>query len=379
MNLDPQVLNGLLILLSGSLFFCILTLIFQYKGNALAKKSAVSAHPNRWVTKEKLIIVDIIQETHDIKSFRLKRSNGKDFEKFLPGQFLSFQIGDDEKLARSYSLSSSSENTSTLQVSIKIIPGGVGSSFFNQLKIGDHVLAHPPFGHFSDEGNKDFPSIYIAGGIGITPILSMVKTAIDRAESREMFLYYGMKTTRDLAFHRELSDYALKYRNLHYFPILSEQDENWNGEHGFISLDFIQSKMKVEKHSHFYFCGPAIMTDKISAQLLENGFKPEQIHTEKFVSPSHNEAQLVARHTEIEFEGEVFKYDGSKTILEFLEDSDVAMDSACRAGVCGACKCKLLDGEVDQETDAGLSSGEVKRGYILTCVSRPKTNIKLTY
>lgn len=371
--------EGLFYLVLGVSVYVILLLSLRLISSESEDSDVVENESNGWHSKEELVIVDIINETHDIKTFRFKRKNGKGFMTFLGGQFLSFQIKDDNKLLRSYSISGSCENRSTLQVSIKKLNDGVGSGWFHSLEVGDSVFAFPPGGLFSDDTlDSDKKRIFVGGGIGITPLLSMIKTNIDRSNRIPLSLFYGMNSVKDMAFHKELQLLEDTYDNFSYFPILSNKDESWSGDTGFISYDYITSKLSIDKNDNFYFCGPPVMTDSITYGLIKNGHVLEHIHSEKFASPvAFNPDNISAVDAEIIVDGKTLAYSGKDSLLEFLEASDIDIDFACRSGVCGACKCKVIEGDVDAFTDSGLTPKERSDGYVLTCVARPKTNIKI--
>jgi ferredoxin-NADP reductase len=371
--------EGLFYLVSGvSTYFFLLLLL---RSLAIKGSSSIisTGNHNEWDSREELIIVDIVSDSHDVKTFRFKRENELAFPIFSPGQFLSFQIKEDIKLLRSYSISGSCENTSTMQVSIKLLKDGIGSGWFHSLRIGDSVWAYPPGGHFSDSKlDVTVQRIYVGGGIGITPLISMIKTGIDRANKAPMSLFYGMNSINDLVFHKELLALSDTHQNFDYYPILSPGASGWEGDTGYINYDYIKSKMDLTNESHFYFCGPPIMTDGITDALIENGHNEDNIHGEKFASPAaFDPDKIVARKAQVEVDGDFYSYDGKDSLLEFLEERDINIPFACRSGVCGECKCRLVNGEVDSFTDSGLTTSEKKDGYILTCVSRPTSNIKI--
>ena len=371
--------QGLFYLLAGFSSFVILALSFRVIASRKKLHETNSTKDKKWFFKENLSIVDIIQESHDVKTFRFKRENQEAFSFFAPGQFLSFQIGEDEKCLRSYSISGSCENTSTLQVSIKKIKDGMGSGWFHSLSVGDTVKAFPPGGHFTDDKlSNEKTRIYVGGGIGITPLISMIKTGIDRSRGSKMILFYGMASVKDLVFHAELLNLSNSYDYFDYYPILSPGAESWSGDLGFINYEYIISKVDLTKNEDFYFCGPPVMTEGIVETLLGIGFSEDQLHSEKFASPTAFDVSKVDTvNVKINVDGQDLDYSGKETILEFLENQNIPISFACRSGVCGECKCKLIDGEVDSLTDSGLTSVEKKDNFILSCVSRPKTSIKL--
>ncbi|MBT4761086.1 MAG: iron-sulfur cluster-binding domain-containing protein [Bdellovibrionaceae bacterium] len=373
------IYKGLFFLVSGTSAYVILLLSLRLMASKNEDRTDKKEEDYDWKTKEELEIVDIISETHDIKSFYFKRKNKKSFYTFSPGQFLSFQIKDDHKLLRSYSISGSCENTSTLQVSIKKLNDGQGSQWFHQLNIGDSVWAFPPGGLFTDDNlDLNSPRVYIGGGIGITPLISMIKTNIDRSCKAPMSLFYGMRSTKDLAFHKELVLLSERHSQFSYFPLLSDIDDNWEGQKGYITYDFIKSKVEIKANHNFYFCGPPVLTDSVSEKIVASGHDANLIHSEKFASPvAFDPANISNRKAEITVDGQSFTYEGKSSILEFLEDNHVNIDFACRSGVCGACKCKLLKGDVDAFTDSGLTASEIKDGYFLSCVSRPTSDLEI--
>lgn len=152
----------------------------------------------------------------------------------------------------------------------------------------------------------------------------------------------------------------------------------WSGDTGYISYDYIKSKAPILSSSNFYFCGPPIMTDSIINSLIESGHKEELVHSEKFVSPASFDLDKVApQKVKVIHNQQSYNYDGKDTILEFLEKENLDIPFACRSGVCGECKCMLIEGNVDSLTDSGLTASEKKDNYILTCVSRPTSDIKI--
>ena len=113
-------------------------------------------------------------------------------------------------------------------------------------------------------------------------------------------------------------------------------------------------------------------------KLIEGSHNENYLHSEKFASPvAFDPENISQRKATININNKNYNYDGKESILEFFEQEDVEIPFACRVGVCGSCKCKLISGEVDEITDSGLTNKEKKAGYILTCVSRPDSDLKL--
>mgnify|MGYP000471723683 CR=1 FL=1 len=371
--------QGLFYLASGFSAFLLLFVILRTIGLNLRLKENVSSQFGfednaKWDGIESLEIVDIISESSDVKTFQLKRISNKDFPSFSAGQFLSFKI--DSKNFRSYSISSSSINNHFITVAVKLIKDGVGSSYFHSLEVGDSVQAYAPSGLFTDEALPSNSSrIYIGGGIGITPLISMIRSALDKGDKSDLVLFYGARSFEDLVFHESLVLLSKRNKNFSYIPVLSEQSEGWSGEKGFISIELIQSKVSSITDSNFYFCGPSVMTDSISEKLLEEGISNKKIHSEKFISPTSVSADEIEQvSVNLHLNGVKYKYESKEPLLDFFEQEGESIDFACRSGVCGACKMKCKSGKVSSLSDSGLTDDEKDEGYILSCVSRPLEN-----
>lgn len=366
---------------SGAFAFTLLTFIFRTIGIGLQEDvdsdDSKVEDTDQWYGLEELEIVDIYAETSDIKTFRLKRKE-KLIPMYSPGQFLSFEIPHEQKVFRSYSVSASTENRHLLQVSIKKIPDGIGSNWFHSLKVGDKVKAHPPSGLFTDDDLKDETRVFVAGGVGITPLVSMLQTSVDRGLKHPIYLFYGARTLADLAFHEVIKAAAKRYPNIKYIPVLSDEAESssWEGLTGYLTLDIIKEQVKELVSAKYFFCGPPVMTNGIMEGLSAAGVSEDNLHSEEFVSPtSLSEDDIQSLEATILYEGKSYKYSGKKNILDFFEGEGLEIPFACRSGVCGACKLKCKSGEALSLTNSGLNKSEQK-DHILTCVSWPKGDLE---
>lgn len=366
--------KALLFLVSGLSFFTVMLLVLRLLSQRKELTLEEQDH-EEWHGREALNLVDVIEETHNIRSFYFQRKNVKNFPHFHCGQFISFQIGQDPKVTRSYSISSLEQNRQTLQVSVKLLDGGVGSSWFHHLKIGDEVLAFPPSGHFYDHGKGSDHRILIAGGIGITPLLSIIQTNLAKVCSFKMTLFYGARTKEDLAFHDILTVLSKRHKNFEYYPILSNE-KSWAGDSGFLTIDFIKKYLK-DLNGMYFLCGPDVMSDPIIDALEEAGIDDDKIFNEKFVSPTTlSDADLPKRELTVRYLGQEYSYQGNNNILSFLEEQGESLAYSCRSGVCGSCKCKIK-GPYQMLTDAGLTRSEKKAGYALACVAYPEADVEI--
>lgn len=367
---------ALLKLVSGISVFVIMLLTLKLISKSNKKSEAKNELSNVWNEFEPLEVVETIAETADIKSLVLKRKNSKRIPNFNAGQFISVQINNDPKTIRSYSISSSPNQKDIVQISVKVIPGGIGSSWIHGLKAGDQLMAMGPAGHFFDKNDLSGERIYIAGGIGITPVFSMIQSNLENGVLANMVLFYGVRTQADLAFHGQLKYWAHRHKNFQYHVKLSNESGT-EFEKGYIDPNYVISKIKSFTNKSFYFCGPTAMSDPIIDTLFQAKVDEGRIFTEKFVSPTQfDESKIPFREFEVSYSGQKLKYSGKKNLLDFLESQGFAIPYSCRSGVCGSCKCRL-EGKALSLTTAGLSRNEIKSGYILSCVSYPESNLKI--
>ena len=370
---------------SGLLGFVLLTNFFRYLGHLTDTKKSSNeldlgpSTVNDWNGLEELIVVDQFMESPDIKTLRLKRKSGANIPQYDPGQFLSFEISKEKKVFRSYSVSGIADNHSIIQVSVKLIENGLGSTKLHSLKEGDSIWAYPPSGLFTDQHLKEESErVFIAGGVGITPLLSMIETALARGEKHKMTLFYAARNREDFAFHERLDYLSLRFPNLNYLPYLSgKSSEDWKGGAGRLNFEIIKNNLSNLKSSHYFFCGPEKLTEVISIGLLKSGVPSENIHSEEFISPTNLEgSEIEERKVDITFNGSKLSYQGKDNILDFLEKNNFDIPFACRSGVCGECKLKRGNGKIKCLSDSGLQSSE-KEEYFLSCVSYPEEDISI--
>lgn len=391
LHLSAEQLQGWLHLALGISSFGFLLLglkILASKFDAHGQLEFLTHQP--WVSED-LEIIEVICETEEgedkkgsIKSFRLSRmpdSKGfrPNFTPFSAGQFMSFQVADDGKTLRSYSLSSCPHNLQTVQVTIKNI--GVGSSWFHSLKPQDTVRAFAPKGNFIDSFDNQTHRIYIAGGIGITPIASMILSHMQSVHPPPISLFYGARSARELIFF-DLFAHLTRRSCFSFYPYISgkcsphpHSSQNSTIPLGRISSADIFAKTS-SSDSAYFICGPSEMITTITHELLSFGVEGGRIITETFASPT-DPATLPSVKATIRFAGQTYSYQGNQNLLSFLEEKGHILPYACRSGVCGSCKVHTEGGEVVMLNDSGLSPEEARSGLKLSCVLYPRNGQNL--
>lgn len=337
-------------------------------------------------------------------SFYLAPCDGRPLPSFHPGQYLTFRLsmvdppsGEKKTVVRCYSLSDR-PRVDHYRVSIKRVPPpadqpqappGVSSNYFHDhVQEGDTLEVKAPAGNFHLMDGS-LPIVLIAGGIGITPMLSIVNTVLERDDHREVWLFYGVRNGRELVMKQHLLALAAAHPNFHLHFCFSSPDADEAAgvayQHdGRIDVALLRLTLKLARYQ-FYVCGPRPMMETLVPALAEWGVDTGDIHYESF-----GPASLLTRDntptTEREVgeppvavtlsrSGKTLIWDaGADSLLEFAENHGITVDSGCRAGSCGCCQTKLEAGEVScsQEPDA-----EVLAGNCLLCISRPKGDITL--
>lgn len=218
--------------------------------------------------------------TSDIKKLEINLLKPETIN-FKPGQYVQvhFGIGRDREV-RAYSISSSPDITDEIELNIKKIPEGLGSTYLHNLKVGDQLTISGPYGDFYLK-NSDARIICISGGVGLAPLKSIAAYWERHCKHRIIDFYYGARTLKDLYDHKIFMDYAEKYENFNYYPALSMTDEEWKGYQGFIH-NYIHETLHDDGDKEGYLCGPPIMIDSAIKVLLDKGVHIEKIWYDKF-------------------------------------------------------------------------------------------------
>jgi ring-1,2-phenylacetyl-CoA epoxidase subunit PaaE len=339
----------------------------------------------------KLTVKDIKKETADCISiaFDVPRELQKEFQ-FVAGQNITIKTDLDDT-RRSYSICSSPEE-GELRVAVKKVANGVFSSFANEkLKKGDLLEVMSPTGTFtsaiSPKNKKEY--VFFAAGSGITPVISIIKTILNGEPGSRVTLVYGNKNVSSIIFKEELE--ALKDKHLETFRmyhILSREKTDIDFNNGRIDVDKCHQLSRLidfKSVDDFFICGPEQMIFTVKDFLKGWGIESKQIHFELFTTPTRKHTQIYTAVKETAHEGSVItvKLDGrsfdfnldynGNTILEAALAEGADAPFACKGGVCCTCKAKLVEGEVEMESNYGLDKSEVKAGFILTCQSHPRS------
>jgi len=315
---------------------------------------------------------------------------------FTQGQYLTLRATiDGQDLRRSYSICAGVDE-GELRVGVRRVKGGVFSNWINtHLKVGDTVQVMAPQGRFFVELDPAARRSHlgIAGGSGITPILSIMKTVLAREPHSRFTLIYGNRQLNSTMFKEELEDLKNRYMTrlvIHY--VFSDEETEAPLNHGILDrskiAEFIGPLLPGEDIDQAYVCGPFQMNEEAEAALLAAGVPPDRIHIERFGVPQQAQGKVDAVvHQASADDAEVARVviirDGLRREFEFRKEQPSILDSAsaaglevpfsCTSGVCGTCRAKLLEGKVRMERNFALDKNEVESGFVLCCQAHPLT------
>ena len=358
-----------------------------------------------------LRVAAIFPETPNVKTFRLMEPEGVAIPfTFHPGQFLTFSAEiEGRRVSRSYTIASSPSRRDHVEITVKREEQGLESRHLHdRVKVGDLLEVSGPAGAFTFAGRESDSIVLIAGGVGITPMMSVIRFLTDRAWPGEIHFLYGARSTLDFIFRDELEYLQRRHPNLHVAATMSSRAEGtaWMGPQGQISREFIARSVPDIARRRVHLCGPPPMMEAVQAALTELGVPKEQVRTEAFgpakgraavapvapipttpapagapaaVAPAVP-AAVVAPPTataKVDFlrSGKTAPLAPDQTVLEAAEAVGVAIDYSCRVGTCGTCMVPLKAGAVTMEVEDGLPPEERARGMILACQAKSVGNL----
>jgi 3-ketosteroid 9alpha-monooxygenase subunit B len=327
-------------------------------------------------TYHALRVSRIVRETDDACSvvFEIPPELAQVFE-YKAGQFLTLEVPYEGKLLkRCYSLASSPDTDGEHKVTIKRVHEGRVSNWVNSnLREGDTVRVLPPEGRFVMSREAD-EMVLFAGGSGITPIISIIKTALTRTQ-RRMKLVYANRNAESVIFRAELEELVAKH------PGRLSVVHRYDNVDGFLRIADIGRLLFDGRSGEYFLCGPQGFMDAVERGLAAAGVPSDRVHIERFISPPdepHAKEEVpsdtpVPDTIQVELQGKKYDlpYVPGKTLLKVAVDAGLDAPYSCEEGFCGCCTARLLDGSVHMAEDEALTADEKKKGYVLTCQARP--------
>jgi 3-ketosteroid 9alpha-monooxygenase subunit B len=329
---------------------------------------------------------EIVRETDDACSVVLDAPARADFS-YQPGQFLTLRLpAEGGHVGRCYSLCSSPHVDDELRIAVKRVREGLGSNWINDtLAVGDEIECLPPSGVFVPKSFDD-DLLLFAGGSGITPVLSILKSAL-AIGSGQVVLVYANQHERSVIFGDRLRELADTHPDrLHVVHWLESVQ-------GLPSRPLLRAFIKPYSAYTAFLCGPSPFMETVTHALRDCGVPPARIHIERFQSLTGDPFTVKSAATPadergettrltVELDGETHEFDWPRhtKLLDFLLAQGVKAPYSCRLGQCSACACILDDGEVKMLTNEILEREDLDEGYVLGCQSLPLTDVvKIRY
>jgi len=366
---------------------------FFKKSQPASKPSGDEAPGKHYVN---LTVNNISQETKDAISISFAQPADRKIV-YKAGQFLSLiATVEGKEVRRAYSLCSSPFVDEDLVVLVKRVDDGlVSNHLIDHLKVGDVVKVMEPAGHFTTEYSKDRKRhiVMFAGGSGITPMMSHIKSTLSQEPDSVVSLIYCNRNLESVIFMEELSKKEVQYEGrLHIIHVLDEAPMNWQGYSGLLSHEMLTKLFEripnwgIDKTTYL-MCGPEGMMKNVETLLSQQQIPKEKIFKESFVTPTIDKElkkeATTATPTEKKAYEVTVRYDGqehkftvqpNRSILETALDMGIDLPYSCQSGLCTACRGKAVSGTVKLDEEEGLSASERAEGYVLTCVGHPMSD-----
>jgi len=314
-------------------------------------------------------ITRVVQETRDTRTYVLEL--GASPTPYRAGQFITVRACG---TLRSYSMSSSPDTDTELMTTVKRVPGGLVSNWMHDnLRAGDVIETTLPAGVFCLRENSA-PLVAFCGGSGVTPILSLVKTALATTE-RGVRVLAADQDADSVIFGSALAELAERY------PDRFEIHHHLDARHGFVTEGRVQGFTGDDRHADFYLCGPAAFMEMAERGLFAHGVSADQIFVERFGAvlemevDGEEEEQAEGGTVEIVLSGKrhTIAQHAGETLLESARRAGLAPPFSCEAGNCATCIAQVTKGEARMRANNALEDDEIAEGWVLTCQGVPVT------
>jgi ring-1,2-phenylacetyl-CoA epoxidase subunit PaaE len=309
---------------------------------------------------------------------------------YKQGQYITLKLNiKGEEVRRSYSLCTSPHSENELRVAIKEVNGGKVSTYINrELKVGESIEVMTPMGNFYTSLNGGVKKNYVlfAGGSGITPMMSILKSTLYVEKQSHITIIYANRNEESTIFKKELDAIAEKQPNFKLVYVFDEPAQKISDlQTGIVSKE--KAKVLVENFGginadEYFICGPGPMMENVKLALEDLKIKKEKIHIEYFsavidaVAKAENSGVAVdSKITIIQYgiETELNLNTNAESILDAAIEAGVDAPFSCKGAVCCTCRAKVIEGKVKMDANFALTDSEVEQGYVLTCQAHPLT------
>lgn len=334
-----------------------------------------------------LRVSEIREETDSTTTFRMVSQDGY-LPPFQAGQYINlFLEVDGVRTSRPYSIASSPTQLAYYDVTVRRVEGGFVSSYLlEEVSVGDTFQSTSPSGQFYH--NPLFHGddlVFIAGGSGITPFMSMIQEVVDRDLDRRIQLIYGNRSNQDIIFGNRIEKRTMHHKNLTMHTVISEPDKSYNGLTGFITAELIAELLENLDGKMFYVCGPEAMYTFVLAELEKLNIPKRRIRLEVFGPPSDvtcepgwPEGVAAADSFNVKLrDNTTIAAKAGEPLMNSLERTGIVLEASCRSGECSLCRTKLVSGKVFQPRGVKLRKSDRIYGYIHPCMAYPLEDLEI--
>lgn len=329
-----------------------------------------------------LLCVAVQQESHDVKTFRFVAKPEQRFH-YQAGQYISVSMEiDGHPVSRSYTLSSSPSRPDLLSITVKRVAQGKASTWLHDhFTVGDSLQAQPPAGQFHLERAANAPLLMISAGVGVTPMLSMLRQISDTHQAKDVIFMHSAKQPQDLLCQAELAFIATLQPQIQWQYFLTQtsvaQAKALGHQAGRITQQDLATITDLTERQVFV-CGPNEFMAQIKQNLLALGLPEAQYFEESFGQFASADSPQQSCQILFDSWDTMVTGDNQQSVLEQAENAGLSLPYSCRGGMCGACKVRLESGEVTVLSDSALSAEEQAQGIILACSCVPKNDLVIS-
>lgn len=347
-----------------------------------------NAHGVYWDRERdtELICLDVCNETHDIKTFTFKAKENRYFS-FEAGQYFAFEVPVGNTVEqRCYSISSSPLRPQLISITVKRVLGGVVSNWLHDnLRPGMTLAAQGPSGSFTLPKHGTGKYLFLSGGAGITPMMSISRALADAATFPDVVFFHAARTPEDLVFYQELMLLSRNSPNFRLFVLPENKGKNpeFSGVTGRISQELLALAVPDISERLVMCCGPGpfMMTARnacsalgvASSHYLEESFDAAVLVESEIDTPTTPD--ISAFNITFSKQGRTITASPEQSVLSAAKKNGIRLSSSCANGVCGTCKSKLVSGSVDMKHGGGIRQREIDAGMFLPCCSKPLSDL----
>ncbi|MCF2528828.1 FAD-binding oxidoreductase [Yinghuangia soli] len=379
-----------------------LALLFDGADEVLAgmkrAEDAGTDHPNdAWAEIEPihprkldLTVAEVVDETVTTKTFRLRRTDGAPMPPFLAGQYVNLHVEvDGVATSRAFSISSSPTIREYYDLTVRRLPGGrVSNHLIDTVKAGDRLTSGGPIGtFFHDPLYHGDDVVFLAGGSGVAPAMSMIGDIADNGLARRITLVYGSRRADDVIFRDELDALEARLPGLTVHHVISEPGPDWTGAVTPLNAELIAELVGPLAGRMTYLCGPPGKYEFLIKELMSLGHPRRRIRYEDnsvAVQPGDDprwpEGVDPQGTVTVTVRGrKAITVPRGRNLLEALEDNGMPQEASCRSGECSLCRVRVCSGEVFHAAEAKLRKADETFGFAHSCVAYPLTDVEIDF